>query len=56
MRASCAKILVLRVLFLNCEKVMNLDLREFYKLLVRPTVIISTVSPNGVSNLSLIHI
>jgi flavin reductase (DIM6/NTAB) family NADH-FMN oxidoreductase RutF len=45
-----AKILVSRVLFLNCEKVMNLDLREFYKLLVRPTVIISTVSPNGVSN------
>jgi len=29
---------------------MNLDLTEFYKLLVRPTVIISTVSPNGISN------
>lgn len=29
---------------------MKLDLKEFYKLLVRPTVVISTVSPNGVSN------
>lgn len=29
---------------------MKFDLREFYKLLVRPTVVISTVSPNGVSN------
>jgi flavin reductase (DIM6/NTAB) family NADH-FMN oxidoreductase RutF len=29
---------------------MNLDPREFYKLLVRPTVVISTISPNGVSN------
>jgi flavin reductase (DIM6/NTAB) family NADH-FMN oxidoreductase RutF len=29
---------------------MKLDLREFYKLLVRPTVVISTVSSNGVSN------
>jgi len=25
-------------------------LKEFYKLLVRPTVVISTISPNGVSN------
>jgi flavin reductase (DIM6/NTAB) family NADH-FMN oxidoreductase RutF len=29
---------------------MKLDLKEFYKLLVRPTVIISTISSNGVSN------
>ena len=29
---------------------MKLNLREFYKLLVRPTVVISTISPNGVSN------
>ena len=29
---------------------MKLELREFYKLLVRPTVVISTVSLNGVSN------
>lgn len=29
---------------------MKLDLKEFYRLMVRPTVIISTVSPNGVSN------
>lgn len=29
---------------------MKLDLKEFYKLLVRPTVVISTISPNGVSN------
>jgi len=29
---------------------MMLNLKEFYKLLVRPTVIISTISPNGVSN------
>lgn len=29
---------------------MKLDLKEFYKLLVRPTVIISTISPNGISN------
>ena len=29
---------------------MNLDLKEFYKLLVRPTVVISTISPKGVSN------
>ena len=29
---------------------MKLDLREFYRLLVRPTVVISTISPNGISN------
>ena len=29
---------------------MKLDLKAFYKLLVRPTVVISTVSPNGISN------
>ena len=29
---------------------MKLGLSEFYKLLVRPTVVISTVSPNGISN------
>jgi flavin reductase (DIM6/NTAB) family NADH-FMN oxidoreductase RutF len=29
---------------------MKLELKEFYKLLVRPTVVISTISPNGVSN------
>ena len=29
---------------------MKLDLKEFYKLLVRPTIVISTISPNGVSN------
>ena len=29
---------------------MKLDLKEFYKLLVRPTVVISTISPKGVSN------
>ena len=29
---------------------MKLDLKEFYKLLVRPTVVISTISPNGISN------
>lgn len=29
---------------------MKLDLREFYKLLVRPTVVVSTISPKGVSN------
>jgi len=29
---------------------MKLDLKEFYMLMVRPTVVISTVSPNGVSN------
>ncbi|MFQ6077344.1 MAG: hypothetical protein ACE5Z5_14655 [Candidatus Bathyarchaeia archaeon] len=29
---------------------MKLDLREFYRFLVRPTVVISTISPNGVSN------
>jgi len=29
---------------------MKLDLRDYYKLLVRPTVVISTSSPNGVSN------
>lgn len=29
---------------------MKLNLKEFYKLLVRPTVIISTISPNGISN------
>lgn len=29
---------------------MKLDTREFYKLLVRPTVVVSTVSPNGISN------
>jgi len=29
---------------------LRLDSKEFYKLLVRPTVVISTISPNGVSN------
>ncbi|KON29330.1 hypothetical protein AC482_06785 [miscellaneous Crenarchaeota group-15 archaeon DG-45] len=29
---------------------MKLDLREFYKLLVRPTVVVSTISPDGASN------
>ena len=29
---------------------MNLDLKEFFSLMVRPTVVISTISPNGVSN------
>jgi flavin reductase (DIM6/NTAB) family NADH-FMN oxidoreductase RutF len=29
---------------------VKLNLKEFYKLLVRPTVVVSTVSPNGVSN------
>jgi flavin reductase (DIM6/NTAB) family NADH-FMN oxidoreductase RutF len=29
---------------------VKLDLIEFYKLLVRPTVVISTVSSNGISN------
>jgi flavin reductase (DIM6/NTAB) family NADH-FMN oxidoreductase RutF len=29
---------------------LNLDLKDFYKLLVRPTVVISTVSSNGISN------
>jgi len=29
---------------------MKLDLKEFYRLLVRPTVVISTISPNGVPN------
>ena len=29
---------------------MKMNSREFYKLLVRPTVVISTVSSNGVSN------
>lgn len=29
---------------------MKVDVRDFYKLLVRPTVVVSTVSPNGVSN------
>jgi flavin reductase (DIM6/NTAB) family NADH-FMN oxidoreductase RutF len=29
---------------------MKLDLREFYRLLVRPTVVISTISSNGISN------
>ena len=29
---------------------MKLDLKEFYKLLVRPTVVVSTISPDGVSN------
>ena len=29
---------------------MKLDLEEFYKLLVRPTVVISTISTNGISN------
>jgi flavin reductase (DIM6/NTAB) family NADH-FMN oxidoreductase RutF len=29
---------------------MKLDSREFYRLLVRPTVVISTVSANGISN------
>jgi flavin reductase (DIM6/NTAB) family NADH-FMN oxidoreductase RutF len=31
---------------------MNLDLKEFYKLLVRPTVVISTISLNGISNVA----
>ena len=29
---------------------MKLELKEFYKLLVRPTVVITTISRNGVSN------
>ncbi|MDH5267968.1 MAG: flavin reductase family protein [Candidatus Bathyarchaeota archaeon] len=29
---------------------MKLELQDFYKLLVRPTVVISTISPGGVSN------
>ncbi len=29
---------------------MKLELKDFYKLLVRPTVVISTISPGGVSN------
>ena len=29
---------------------MKLDLKGYYKLLVRPTAVISTSSPNGVSN------
>jgi len=29
---------------------MKLELQDFYKLLVRPTVVISTISPRGVSN------
>jgi len=29
---------------------MKLELKEFYKLLVRPTVVVSTISPRGVSN------
>ena len=29
---------------------MKLELTEFYKLLVRPTVVISTISSNGISN------
>ena len=29
---------------------MELDLKDFYKLTVRPTIVVSTVSPNGVSN------
>jgi len=29
---------------------MKLELKEFYKVLVRPTVVISTISPNGISN------
>lgn len=31
---------------------MKLNLKVFYKLLVRPTVVISTVSPNGISNVA----
>ena len=29
---------------------MELDVRDFHKLMIRPTVVMSTVSPNGVSN------
>jgi len=29
---------------------LELDLKDFYKLTVRPTIVVSTVSPNGVSN------
>ncbi len=29
---------------------MKLELQNFYKLLVRPTVVISTISPGGISN------
>ena len=32
------------------DELMKLDLKDFYKLLVRPTVVISTISSNGVSN------
>lgn len=29
---------------------MRLDLKDFYRLMVRPTAVISTISPNGFSN------
>ncbi|HUV54938.1 MAG TPA: flavin reductase family protein [Candidatus Krumholzibacteriaceae bacterium] len=29
---------------------MELDARDFHKLMIRPTIVVSTVSPNGVSN------
>ena len=35
---------------LDCDVSMKLDSKDFIKLLVRPTVVISTISPNGVSN------
>ena len=35
---------------LDCDVLMKLDSKDFGKLLVRPTVVISTISPNGVSN------
>jgi flavin reductase (DIM6/NTAB) family NADH-FMN oxidoreductase RutF len=35
---------------LDGDVLMKLDLKNFGKLLVRPTVVISTISPNGVSN------
>jgi flavin reductase (DIM6/NTAB) family NADH-FMN oxidoreductase RutF len=34
----------------GCDALMKLDLKEFQKLMVRPTVVISTISPNGISN------
>jgi flavin reductase (DIM6/NTAB) family NADH-FMN oxidoreductase RutF len=35
---------------MNGDVLVKLDLKNFGKLLVRPTVIISTISPNGISN------
>jgi flavin reductase (DIM6/NTAB) family NADH-FMN oxidoreductase RutF len=38
------------IVFRNSDVLMKLDSKDFVKLLVRPTVVISTISPNGVSN------